>query len=473
MTRLLVNKNELEASLCRESFFDFVKRFWNVIIPETPYFNWHIEYLCSELQILAERVFRREPKQYDLIINISPGTTKSTICSVMFPAWCWTRDATIRLICGSYAFPLSLYLGTQSRDVLLSDKFLSLYGAGMQLTEMQKGLQMNDKGGQRIATSTGGSITGMHGHFLVIDDPINPKQAVSKVALKSANDWIDHTLMTRKVDKRITPFILIMQRLHQNDPTGHLLDNRQEGDIRHICLPAELTNNVKPRRLRHFYVDGLMDTVRLSRPILEASKRELGEYGYAGQFMQSPIPAGGAMFRTDRIEVVAATVRGKKSIRYWDKAGTAGGGAFTVGVLMSVDTQGCYWILDVIRGQWEASSRENIIRQTAEIDGEDVIVAVEQEPGSGGKESAQNTVKRLAGFRVRIDRPFGDKELRADPFAVQVNGGNVKLAKGVWNKEYLDELQYFPFSTYKDQVDASSGAFAMLTKLPRKVGALR
>ena len=81
-------------------------------------------------------------------------------------------------------------------------------------------------------------------------------------------------------------------------------------------------------------------------------------------------------------------------------------------------------------------------------------------------------MKNLAGFRVRLDRPVGDKELRADPYAVQVNSGNVKMLRGPWNTTYLDELQYFPYSTYKDQVDSSSGAFAMLTKIPRKAGAL-
>ena len=101
---------------------------------------------------------------------------------------------------------------------------------------------------------------------------------------------------------------------------------------------------------------------------------------------------------------------------------------------MGVDVDQKSAVLDLLRGQWEAAARERIILQTAQIDGKGVAIGVEQEPGSGGKESAQSTVKMLAGFRVRVDRPTGDKEVRADPYAVQVNGGNVYLVQGPWNK---------------------------------------
>jgi predicted phage terminase large subunit-like protein len=312
----------------------------------------------------------------------------------------------------------------------------------------------------------------MHGHIIVIDDPINPKAAVSKVQLKSANDWFDHTLMTRKVSKALTPTFLVMQRLHQSDPTGHILGQWDRRRIRHICLPATLTPHVRPRALRHQYTDGLFDPARLPKKVLEEARMELGEYAYAGQYLQSPVPMGGGMFRVDCLQIIPHAPRLVRVVRYWDKAGTSKGGAFTVGVKMGLDVDGRFVVLDVRRGQWEAAERERIIRQTTVMDGKAVEVVVEQEPGSGGKESAQNTLKNLAGFRVILDRPVGDKELRADPFAVQVNGGNVVILHGEWNARYVDELQFFPFSTYKDQVDGSSGAFARLSRTRRKVGAL-
>jgi predicted phage terminase large subunit-like protein len=142
---------------------------------------------------------------------------------------------------------------------------------------------------------------------------------------------------------------------------------------------------------------------------------------------------------------------------------------------MGQDIEGRFWILDVIRGRWASNEREKIIKQTAIIDGRDIIVGIEQEPGSGGKESAENTVRNLAGWRVVVDKPSGadsSKELRADPYSVQVNNGNVSMIRADWNTDYIQELMFFPRSTFKDQVDASSGAFNTICKRKRRAGAL-
>ena len=96
------------------------------------------------------------------------------------------------------------------------------------------------------------------------------------------------------------------------------------------------------------------------------------------------------------------------------------------------------------------------------MDGARVKIGIEQEGGSGGKESAQATVRNLKGFVVVTDHPTGDKATRAEPFAVQVNAGNVCMLKGSWNKAYIKELESFPVGKYKDQADASSGAYNLL-----------
>jgi predicted phage terminase large subunit-like protein len=119
-------------------------------------------------------------------------------------------------------------------------------------------------------------------------------------------------------------------------------------------------------------------------------------------------------------------------------------------------------VSDVKRGQWATEERERIIRETAEVDGQNVQIYYEQEPGSGGKESAEATTRNLLGYSANPDKPSGDKIFRADPFSVQVNNGNVLLLRGEWNHDYVEEFRFFPFSTYKDQVDASSGGFSKL-----------
>lgn len=435
---------------------------------------------------MAERVFRGEDKEYDLIINISPGSTKSITCSVMFPGWIWTRMPSARIICGSHTDKLAMDLSLKCRDLIYSDKYQVIFpDIRMRGDQNTKSYFMNTKRGSRYAVGVGGSVVGMHGHFLIIDDPLDPEKAISEAELKTANRWMSETLPTRKVDKAVVPTILIMQRLHQDDCTANMIEQieavqRLDGGklkLKHICLPAELTDKINPKCLADNYVDGLMDPIRLSQSILNENKAVIGEYGYAGQFLQWPIPLGGGMFKTLKIKIdEVIPTKWLKRVRFWDKAGTEGGkGAFTVGLLMGLTKDNRFWLLDVIRGRWDSYEREHLIKQTAIADGRNVIIGVEQEPGSGGKESAQNTVRNLAGWRVVIDKPSGtgsSKELRADPYSVQVNCGNVSMKRADWNVDYLSELSFFPYSKYKDQVDASSGAFNMLAGGIKRMGAL-
>jgi predicted phage terminase large subunit-like protein len=377
----------------------------------------------------------------------------------------------MRIIAGSYSSDLSIYLASQRQRLVKSDKFKRLF-PDITLSTDGKEMMATDKGGYIVATSTGGSITGFHAHIIVIDDPINPKQAVSKVMVQTANDWFDHTLSTRKVDKAITPMVLIMQRLNQDDPTGHILTQYDPSTLRHICLPATVQDNVRPRQLKHMYIDGLLDPRRMSRTVLKEQELRLGTYGYAGQFDQRPVPAGGATFKTEAVKLCDHAPALVKSVRYWDKAISISKGAcFTAGVLLGQTSDKQYVVADVVRGQWPAEERERIIKNTAILDGRRVPVAVEQEPGSSGKESAQNTIRNLAGWRVIRDRPTGDKETRAYPFASQLNDGFVSVVDAPWARAYLEELRFFPAGKWKDQVDATSGAFGILTRSLR-LGAL-
>lgn len=162
-------------------------------------------------------------------------------------------------------------------------------------------------------------------------------------------------------------------------------------------------------------------------------------------------------------------------IRYWDKAGTGlkqedKKRAYTAGTLMGkltgLDGKPKLWVIaSVVRGQWGAQDREAVIRQTAETDGVKVVVWQEQEPGSGGKESAEATVRNLAGFRIHTDRVTGDKFERAGPLSAQAEARNVKLLRGSWNEVFLQEVHAFgpdnP-TVPKDQADSASGAFNKL-----------
>jgi predicted phage terminase large subunit-like protein len=467
---IAVSKIDLERTLVRRSLYDFVCRFWSTLIPEKFVDNWHVKYICDELQIVAERVFARQPKAYDLVINIPPGSSKSTICSEMFPAWCWTRDPALRLICSSYAMTLSLDLAERTRRILQSEKYQTLFPEIKLVNEAVGDLQ-NNMGGERVATATGAkNITGRHAHFVLQDDLINPNEMASEAETKSAIRFCDETLPSRTVNSALSPFVLIGQRLGVGDPYGHFLAKSKIIPIRHICIPAELGENVRPRALRNNYVDGLFDPVRLPQAELN-KKREGGMtiFAFSGQYLQDPILAGGSLFLTENIKTVegpppANTVR--RTVRSWDKASSFSRGCYTVGVLMAKDRDGYFWILDMVRGQWEATQREQIIRATAERDGKGVEIVIEEEAGGAGKESAQFTTRNLAGFRVRTYRPTRAKEQRAYGFSAQVNAGNVRMLRAPWNPALVNELQLFPHDgKYVDIVDSCSQAFISLTKV--------
>lgn len=170
------------------------------------------------------------------------------------------------------------------------------------------------------------------------------------------------------------------------------------------------------------------------------------------------------MISFQKIQVGIPPEKMYRIVRYWDKAGTEGGGKRTAGVKLGIAKDGKLWILHVKKGQWGTAKREAFIKQTAQLDGVMVRVWVEQEPGSGGKESAENTIINLMGYIIAAERPTGDKVLRAEPFAVQVEAGNVWMARDTpddrWNAEYLHECELFPVGQFKDQIDATSGALS-------------
>lgn len=468
------------------SLYEFIKYFWDEICNDDFIDNWHLQVFCKELEEIAYRVGNNEQKLYDLIVNVPPGMTKTIVFSIMFPAWCWTKWFWMRFICASYTAPLALESAEYSRDLIKSKKFQAVY-PDLDIKEdkdnksnfkiikklwVHKGFRPRIiNGGNRYSTSVNGSVLGFHAHIQIVDDALDPKRAASVVELQKANRWCDGTLSTRKTNKKVSTLIIVMQRLHQDDPCGHLLEKAKRGKkkIKHLCLPGEIRNYSKfvspPELIEKYSDDQLLDSKRLDWKALEEMEADLGQYGFAGQVGQNPVPPGGGMFKVDRF-VYVTHIPGNnqviKKFRYWDKAATVDAGCFTVGVLMWQLINGKYLIVDVKRGQWSSEDREAIMRATAEADGADVSIGIEQEPGSSGKDSAAASIKNLAGFHVILDSPHGDKPYRADPFSVQVNNGNVLLLQADWNHDYIEEFRFFPYGTYKDQVDASSGAFNQL-----------
>lgn len=479
-----INAAQLKASLYRKSYKDFVKGFWPVLTQEPLEWNWHMDVMCDQVQSMYERLFRGEPRDGDSVTNVSPGSSKSTVYSIMPVPWAWTIMPNLQFIGASYSHHIALDLSRKSRDIIKSDLYRSLFPEVQLRSDMDmKGHFSNTAGGSRYAVGSRGSVTGMHGHVICVDDPLNPEQAASAAELHMVNEWIKVTLSNRKVSKRRSFMQLVMQRLGVEDPTELFIKRPR---VHRLCLPASLEYPVYPPELADYYVDGLMDPNRLPREFLDEEKLT-GEYYYAGQYGQAPIPAGGGMFKTELLRWGVQPDRFVRLVRFWDRAATPEGAkgsrrsSFTVGVLMGIDEHKRIWVLDVVRVKMDTFSREALIRRTAIRDGKSVIVGLEQEPGSGGKDSVTATARRLAGWRVKILRAGASKEVRADAFSVAVNGVNVyiparfRTADGWdgWARDYVDELKYWPLGKYKDQGDASGGAYSLLMTGTVRVGPLR
>ena len=553
----------------------------------------------------------------------------STLLSQLLPVWLHTINPRFRFITASFDVKLSYMFARQSKYVMDSPLYKKLFHDFRYSPERQ-GEYVNQYGGSRLAFSTGQSPTGRHANMIIIDDPVDPQLVDSETKIRDITFWMNTVIRPRVANVLSTPLILVMQRLHYQDPIGEWLENaklKPDAKVFHISLPAEIDRDHRPipAGLSRYYKDGLLDPNRLGREALIERKTWMSNADYEAQYLQNPLKTEGLMFKIANIEVRQLDTLDPivHVIRYWDKAISVSDTAcYTAGVKLGKTRSGRWCVLDVRRGKWGLYERENMIRNTAESDGLGCIVAVEQEPGplyeeervlvslsadeissqtlvqkklkdvvegdfvinhlgkptrvtavheqgylpvlvihtvlddnagfrgqqirkirahkshpfcvgsgwvnaeelmegvyltrmlfdgkkfekqpekivaiqeasismpcrcltvedgesflcndivvhnSGGKESAMNTVRNLAGFVTFIDPAGTAKEVRARPFAIQVEQGNVFCIPASWNDAFLSELAAFPQGKWKDQVDAVVGGFNILAQQHQRV----
>ena len=476
---------EAERELATRSLHEFVRQAWPLLEPDVKFVdNWHIRAICAHL----EAVGRDEIEQ--LMINVPPGTMKSLLTCVFWPAWTWAREPGKRFLFSSYAESLSLRDSIKTRLIVQSTWYQARWP--LQLVKIQDTRLENDKGGWRIVGSITGKGIGEHPDYNVADDPHNVLNAESEADRLQVTRWFEGVFCVRG-EVRNVKRVLVMQRLHASDCAGLALS---KGGWTVLCLPMryEIDHPTASSQARitslGFFDPRTEDGDLLWPEVYDDHKvtlmeNNMGIYTAAGQLQQRPSPREGGTFKRDWFEIVdIIPPRLQRIVRYWDKAGTKDGkGARTAGVLLGEflrardDKRMKYVILDVKKGRWAAPEREEVIKHTAEEDAEmypahRVETCVEQEPGSGGKESAEFTVINLAGHDVSVDKVSGSKETRAEPLASQASVGNVAIIKAPWNGEFLAEIELFPMGERKDQVDAASGAFNKMHRKKVRVGSL-
>ena len=454
---------EIDRELCNRSMFEFFKQAWHVIEPTTELKdNWHHKYICDLLQAEAERIIEGIPKtDGDIIINVPFRSTKSIICTVLFPVWCWIKDPTLRLITASYSGALSVEHAVKSRDVIESPWFKELWGDifVMKSDQNVKSKYENDKTGSRRATSVGGTLTGQGGNINIVDDPLNPLEATSEIARSKANYWYDNTFYSRLNDPEVDVRIVIMQRLHEKDLTGHLLKN---GKYRHICIPAEKASHIQPRELADNYVDNLFWPGRFSKKILDDYKSVLGSYGYAGQMQQLPAPAEGGIIKKAWFQKIAFSdfVALKKEGDptpvwdfYLDTAYTKNTENDPTALLACTYYKENLYIKRVKQAWLEFPELMKETQSFALSNGYTGNSRIYVEPAASGKSLVQQLRNGTGLNVIEYKPPDKDKVTRANTATPFMEAMRLFIIEDDWNESLIHECVSFPNGEHDDQVD--------------------
>jgi predicted phage terminase large subunit-like protein len=471
----------------------FTKLAWQILEPSTPFIpNWHLDVMAEHLEAV------RMCQINDLLINMPPRHCKSIAIAVMFPAWAWTADPSIRWLYSSYAQSLSIRDSVKMRRLIESPWYRARWGHVFDLTsdQNQKLKFENDKSGYRMATSVGGSNTGEGGDIIVVDDPHNVEQRESDVMREGAIDWWSNVMSTRINDPKKRRRIVVMQRVHEHDLAGHLLD---QGGWHHLNLPAEYEGgkcivtgcvfhwDKDPRK-----VEGEpLWPARYGKAEIAQLKKDLKEYGAAAQLQQRPAPAEGGILK-----------------RHWWRYWCYPGQEETLPPVRVKQMDGSYleikpvplpYVFDRQAQSWDMSFKDlttssYVVGQQWGLKGPDsfcldqvreqmdftrTLEAVRsfnrthKAPSQKVVEDKANGPAIISVLKTEIPgmTPHGvtgDKPSRAAAYSHLVHAGNCYLPHpsiAPWVEGFIAECATFPNSEYDDQVDTWSQAMDTLYKV--------
>lgn len=451
---------EFYALESRESFWAF-RQYINPNLRK----GWFIKDLACKLQEFYEAYERGERP---VMLIMAPPQHGKSFSLHDFIAWVMGKNPNIRAIYGSYSedlgeranLAIQRTVDDRSKYGRVFPDTRFAFQRGENIGNYLRNLSMLEIVGQKGSfqnTTVQGQITGKGLEFGVIDDPLKGRaEASSRKTRDKTWNWFMDDFYSRFSE--YAALILTMTRWHVDDPGGRL--EEMFPNVIKVKYKA-IASSDEPYRKKG---EALFPEFK-SLEFLNKRRMTYTNASWQSLYQQSPIIAGGGTFPIEKFKYQRELPRQDeitKLVRYWDKAGTEDGGAYTAGVLMAAMQDNRYIVIDVVHGQWGAWERARWMKATAVADDArwgNVEVWTEQEPGSGGLESAQRTIASLAGHDVHADRVTGKKEVRAEPYAAQVQAGNVVLCHGNWNTDFVDEHELFPNGTYKDQVDAAAGAF--------------
>lgn len=461
--------------LLRHDFYSYVQRVFYELGNDNFIPNWHLEVLCDTL----EQVRRGEIKR--LIINVPPRSLKSIVVNVAYSTWLLGHNPKERIVSASYSSELAEKFARDSKIIMESDWYKKIFPRSTISKSRSTASDFNTTShGGRYTSSVDGTMTGRGGNVIIIDDPIKPSDANSETALNKVNDWYKSTLLSRLDDPQNGVIILIMQRVHENDLTGYLLESSDEWT--HIKMPEIAINN------ETWHVGNKVYRRAIGRPLnarrtdianIETRRNELGSYVWSAQYQQEPCPAEGGIIKEEWLHYYsneqASHIDERKYQQIfisWDTANKAGvNNAYSACCVMlriKDRAQTYLYLLDVIRGKWEMPE---LVRKAQEIynkwnmNNTAVFLIEDQASGTQLKQILSSEADPNGyPYRVETVRPTTDKVSRAIGASAYIENGTILFPDNspVWWPEFKKELLGFPSTKYKDQVDSLSQVITYL-----------
>ena len=462
-------KTEIAREKAERSLPDFIQQAWEVIEPGTPYIdNWHIHLIGEYMQAINTGQLRR------LIINIPPRHMKSIEATVCYPVWTWTKNPEKRFVKVSYSDSLSRKHNILARDIINSPWYRKKWGGVFTLKDdvNRQNEFKNNHQGFMFSTSVGGGLTGEGGDVIIIDDPQNPIMANSEAEREASINFFKNTLQTRLNDPKKGAIIVIMQRLHENDLTGHILT--ESLGYEHLCLPA-----IAPERMVITYPisktelireeGDILNPARFDQSVLDGLKRSMGSVQFAGQFQQEPVPDEGIIFKREWLNKEYTELpSGATLIQSWDLPfKNSEASAKCAGLIMARKGAEIF-IEDCVNDKMAFTESVTALKNlTAKHPKARAKIVEDKANGPAIINFLQKDIPGLISYN-----PKGSKEDRALSVAPYFEAGNVYFKKGAaWKNDLIEDLRKFPNSQYKDTVDATvQGILWLMSKPSGNIG---
>jgi predicted phage terminase large subunit-like protein len=459
-------QQELLRVYLRNDLCGFVQKVFGTVNPGVTFSrNWSTEAVTHALHKVASGATTR------LIINIPPRNLKSICASVALPAFLLGHSPTKKIICVSYSDDLAAKFSNDCRAVMRSDWYRQTFPrARIDKAKDTESEARTTERGYRLATSVGGTLTGRGGDFIIIDDPIKPQDAQSKSVREKTIQWYENTLLSRLDDKVHGAIVVVMQRLHLDDLSGHLLER---GGFEHLSLPAiaESTQTIQLDYGRtHVRRPGdVLDPVREPLSALERQRAAMTPLVFSAQFQQSPIPLEGNLIKRDWIRYFKGGLPRKEGDYFvisWDTAMKASELAdYSVGTVWHIQDRGRkIHLVDLVRGRFEYPelvAAAMALWRKWKVDGVHTYLAIEDK-GSGSSLIQSLKTERIYAHQHH-GKLEGDKVMRLTAQAAHFHAGVVHFPEDApWLDELMAELLGFPGVRHDDQVDSISQALAFI-----------